>query len=112
MNQPKACLIGIRQRADARVLLRLASAKERLQSHHSRQMAPAKNCWICKRIANDDNGKWPHKLRNGTNFLSNTACRFCDGARPPWAGRTEAGARTTADAKNDLKSKGKGKGKG
>ena len=96
------------------MLLRLRKSAELLESHHSRQMAPfgKKSFCICKRIANEDDGKWPHKLCNGTNFHSNTACRFCGGARPPWAGKAGAGAKTTADVKNDSMSKGKGKGKG
>ena len=40
----------------------------------------------------------------------NTACRFCDGARPPWASKAAAGAETTEEPKNAATSKGKGKG--
>ena len=83
-------------------------------------MAPAKNFWICKRVANDDKGVWPHKLCNGTNFLSNTACRFCDGARPtspPWAdkaagsGKGKGKSGQAGSSASPGKGKGKGKGK-
>lgn len=82
-------------------------------------MAPAKNHWVCKRVANDDKGVWPHKLCNGTNYLSNTVCRFCDGARPPppWAADRQVGSgkgkgKDVQTNGSDNQGKGKGKGKG
>ena len=101
------------------MLLRLAAAKERLQGHHSAQMAP-KNYWICKLVSSDHNGTWPNKLCNGTNFMANTYCRFCEGPRPPWANKkaTETANSGKGNGKNGQtdsptnRAKGKGKGKG
>ena len=100
-----------RQRADARVLLRLASAAERLQCHHSRQMAPfsKKNYWVCKVVSSDYNGKGPTYPCNGTNYLANEHCRFCGCERPPWANGSGTGVK---QGQTDTKGKGKGKGKG
>ena len=109
-----------RQRAQARTLLRLEAARERLQRHHSAQMAP-KNYWICKLVSSEHDGTWPNKLCNGTNFMANTHCRFCEGLRPPWANKKAADGTNNGKGKgksgqtdcpnNGAKGKGKGKGK-
>ena len=77
-------------------------------------MAPfsRKSYWVCKLTHNDHDGTWPNKVCNGTNYHTNTHCRFCDGARPPWANRTAVKATEANGQETVQSSKGKGKGKG
>ena len=100
-----------RQRADARVLLRLRAAEERLQRHHSAQMTPfaRKNFWVCKAAIDANVGTWPRKLCNGTNYFTNNACRFCEAPRPPWANKA-AEQKASPSSPQTEPAKGKGGG--
>ena len=64
-----------------------------------------KNFWVCKLVANDHDGTWPNKLCNGTNYLQNKCCRFCDGARPPPWKSNEGGGGNAGGKKRNAEAK-------